>query len=84
MSFHEKMEKASDEKDAQALDQLLDDDFFFIRHQSGKEINKQEMIDIILDDGPKPKRRNERTIYKTEDILVRHTFLDFPSEIRKQ
>ena len=55
MSFHEKMRKVSDEKNVQALDQLLDDDFFFIRHQSGKEINKQEMIDIILDDGPSLK-----------------------------
>ena len=57
------MWKATDKKDAQALDQLFDDDFVFIRHQSGKEINKQEMIDIVRDDGPKPKRRNERTIY---------------------
>ena len=39
----------------------------------------KKMIDIIIDNGPKPKRRNEWTIYENEDILVRHTFMGFPS-----
>ena len=40
MSFTEKWDKAFDLKDRDALSELLDDEFVFVRHQSGKEISK--------------------------------------------
>jgi hypothetical protein len=36
MSFTEKWDKAFDAKDRDALAALLDDEFVFVRHQSGK------------------------------------------------
>ena len=38
MSFTEKWDKAFDWKDRDDLSELLDDEFVFVRHQSGKEI----------------------------------------------
>ena len=37
MSFTEKWDKAFGSRDRDALAELLDDDFVFVRHQSGKK-----------------------------------------------
>ena len=44
MSFTEKWDKALDSRDRDALAELLDDEFVFVRHQSGKEIPKEDML----------------------------------------
>ena len=43
MSFMEKWDKAFESRDRDALSELLDDDFVFVRHQSGSEMTKEEM-----------------------------------------
>ena len=44
MSFMEKWDKAFESRDRDALSELLDDDFVFVRHQSGSEMTKEEML----------------------------------------
>ena len=56
-----------------------DDDLVFVRHQSGSEMTKEEMLNMWTSDGPKPDVNNLRIIYENEDILVTHRFIDFPS-----
>ena len=79
MKFSEKWLKAFESRDRDALGELIDDDFAYIRHQSGKNINKEEILNIWSSDGPRPKRRNYRIIYENDDIAVTHQFIDFPS-----
>ena len=79
MSFMEKWDKAFESRDRDALSELLDDDFVFVRHQSGSEMTKEEMLNMWTSDGPKPDVNNLRIIYENEDILVTHRFIDFPS-----
>ena len=79
MSFMEKWDKAFESRDRDALSELLDDDFVFVRHQSGSEMSKEEMLNMWTSDGPKPDAKNLRIIYENEDILVTHRFIDFPS-----
>jgi hypothetical protein len=71
--------EAYESRDRDALEELIDDDFVYVRHQSGKEIVKEEMLNIWSTDGPRPKRRNYRIIYENDDIAVSHQFIDFPS-----
>ena len=46
MSFMEKWDKAFESRDRDALSELLDDDFVFVRHQSGSEMTKEEMLNM--------------------------------------
>ena len=79
MSFTEKWDKAFDARDRDALAALLDDEFVFVRHQSGKEIPKEDMLNIWTSDGPRYVFNNYRVIYENDDIVVTHRFIDFPS-----
>ncbi len=44
MSFTEKWDRAFESRDRDALSELLDDNFVFVRHQSSKEMSKEEML----------------------------------------
>ena len=79
MSFTEKWDKALESRDRDALSELLDDEFVFVRHQSGTEMSKEEMLNMWTSDGPRPVHNNLRVIYENEDIVVTHRFIDFPS-----
>ena len=79
MKFSEKWKKAFEFRDRDALGDLIADGFAYIRHQSGKEITKEEILDIWSSDGPRPERRNYRIIYENDDIVVSHQFIDFPN-----
>ena len=48
MSYTEKWDKAFDARDRDALAALLDDEFVFVRHQSGKEISKEDMLNVDI------------------------------------
>tara|TARA_B110000014_G_C19891271_1_gene461140 strand:+ start:98 stop:424 length:327 start_codon:yes stop_codon:yes gene_type:complete len=79
MSFTEKWDMAFDSRDRDALAELLYDDFVFVRHQSGKEISKEEMLNMWTSDGPRVVHNKYRVIYENDDIVVTHRFIDFPS-----
>ena len=79
MSFTEKWEKAFESRDQDALSALLDDEFVFVRHQSGTEISKEDMLNMWTSDGPRVVFKNYRVIYENDDIVVTHRFIDFPS-----
>ena len=79
MSFTEKWEKAFESRDQDALSALLDDEVVFVRHQSGTEISKEDMLNMWTSDGPRVVFNNYRVIYENDDIVVTHRFIDFPS-----
>ena len=79
MSFTEKWDKAFESRDRNTLSELLDDDFVFVRHQSGKEMTKEDILNLWTSDGPRPEMKNLRIIYENDDILVTHRFINFPS-----
>ena len=79
MEFSEKWLKAYETRDRDAFADLIDDDFAYVRHQSGNEINKEKILNIWSSDGPRPERRNYRIVYENDEIMVSHSFMDFPS-----
>jgi hypothetical protein len=79
MTFAESWLKAFESRDRQALAELIDDDFVYVRHQGGNDIEKEEMVNIWSKSGPRPVRRNYRIIYENDDVAVSHQFMDFPS-----
>ena len=79
MGFTEKWDRAFEFRDRDALSELLDDEFVFVRHQTGTEMSKEEMLNTWFPDGPQRVHNNYRVIYENEDVVVTHRFIDFPS-----
>ncbi|WP_294229712.1 DUF4440 domain-containing protein [uncultured Shimia sp.] len=79
MTFSTAWKEAFENRDRQSLNALIDDDFRYVRHQSGKDLNKSDIVDIWSASGPRPVRRDYRIVYENPDILVTHQFMDFPS-----
>ena len=79
MAFVEKWLEAFNARDRDALKDLIDDEFLYVRHQSGNDITKDQMVDIWSKDGPRPERKHFRVIYENDEVAVTHQFMDFPS-----
>lgn len=71
--------EAFNARDRDALTALIDDEFMYVRHQSGNDISKEEMVNIWSKEGPRPERRNFRLVYENDDVAVTHQFMEFPS-----
>ena len=80
MSVFEKAHEAIKSNNAQMFSDLYDDDFEFIRHQTGTSMNKSEMSEMI----PEMMKNNvfntesHRKIYENDEILVEHYVMNFP------
>lgn len=83
MKFSDKWQKAFDSRDRDAFEDIIDDDFAFVRHLSGTELSKNDIMDIWTSDKPRPERKNYRIIYENDDILVTHQFIHFPGGDRE-
>jgi fructosamine-3-kinase len=81
MSIYNAMVAATDAKDAYKLNDLYDDDFIFVRHQSNSSMNKAEMQELRLthlnSDAFKVDAR--RCLYENDDVMVMHQIMTFPN-----
>jgi len=80
MSVFEAAQSAIATGDAKKFIDLLDDDFEFVRHQSGTSMNKAEMSTMIpemMSNGVF-KSESHRLLYENDDIMVEHYIMDFP------
>ena len=67
-------------KDLDTLDKLMADDFVFVRHQSGTEVTKAEMLgwDWFKPGAPTVITKDFRVIYENDEIGVAHEFNEYP------
>lgn len=80
MSLYQKIEQATEKKDADAYLKLLHDDYTFVRHQSGQTMSKGAMGDMLrkMMANDSMSVHDSRCIYENDDILVEHSVMDFP------
>lgn len=75
MSVFQKLEKATQDRDADAYADLMADNCVFVRHQTGTEMKKPEIVAMLRNmmkaDGA--DMGNRRCIYENDDILVVHS-----------
>ena len=85
MAVFEKMNRAIQDRDAEAYLALYDDDAVFVRHQSGQTMEKPEFSDLIrrMMDSDKTDMGERRCIYENDDILVVHSVNDYPDGTRE-
>ena len=80
MSVFDKMKGSMENKDAEAMIALLHDDFVFVRHQSGSEMSRDEMAEMVrgMSSAGDWSVSNHRCLYENDDIMVEHSVMTFP------
>ena len=80
MSLFNKWWDAANSNDRAKMAELLDDDFIFVRHNTGEEWSKDEFLDYMLT-GIRDKTacENRRLIYENDQITVSYSILDGPA-----
>ena len=78
MSILEKWSKAIDDRDLEAMDELLHDDYEFTLHSAGKVLSKQDVIDWVASDDIVTS--NNRILYENDEIGVNHAGGTFKSD----
>ena len=85
MSMFEKLQKATEERDAEAYIALMSDDCVFVRHQTGTSMNREEVASMLrrmMEPGG-ANMGERRCIYENDDILVVHSVNDYPDGTRE-
>jgi hypothetical protein len=85
MSVYDALNQAMRNKDAAGYLALLDDNYEFVRHQSGTRMNKRdvgEMLKKMMASGS-ASVTDERCLYENADILVEHSVMSFPDGTRE-
>ena len=85
MSIFEKMEAAVKNRDADGYIALMADDCVFVRHQTGTEMNRAEIAEMLkkMMSSGGADLGNRRRIYENDDILVVHSVNDYPDGTRE-
>ena len=79
MSLFDKWWDAANSKNRDQLAELLDDDFIFVRHNTGEKFDKNKYLDAMMTDvRDKTACENRRLIYENDKIVVSHSILDGP------
>ena len=80
MGLMKKLHDAFNAKDLETLDKLMADDFVFVRHQSGTEVTKAEMLgwDWFNPSAPTVITKNFSVIYENDEIGVANRFNEYP------
>jgi ketosteroid isomerase-like protein len=78
--LYKALQTAMDNKDIDAYAELLHQDFVFVRHQSGTEVNKEDWMSTarIMMASEDLTFERSRCLYENDDILIMHDFMTFP------
>jgi len=75
MSILAKYNKALEEKDEAAINEVLHDDYKFTMHSSGKVLTKSDVIAWAMSDDI--NREKVRVIYENDEVGIEHSFVTF-------
>ena len=75
MSIIEKMAKIVNDGDVEGAEQLIDDDFKFLMHASGKTLTKKDVVGWV---GMKDvKKSNLRVLFENNEVGFEHAMVTF-------
>ena len=75
MSILEKYNKAMDNKDEAAMNEILDDDYNFVMHKSGNVLKKADVIKWAMSGDIKQDKT--RVVYENDEVGIHHAFVTF-------
>lgn len=85
MSIYEKMHQTMEDRSIDGWKDFLHEDYEFVRHQSGKVLNKAETLSMMEGflKSDKVVEHSRRCLYENDEILVVHSVVDFPDDSRE-
>ena len=76
MSVIQKLWDAEENKDIDQWNEVLSDDFVWVKHSTGEHVPREELSKWFMSDEA-PKTENYRIIYENNEICVAHFFVSF-------
>ena len=84
MSIFDKLQTARENRDIGAYADMMAEDCVFVRHQSGTEMRKPEIVEMLNKMMTTGGDFGEtRLVYENDDILVVHSINDYPDGSRE-
>ncbi len=79
MSVFKQWSTGIDNRDADALIACLHDEYIFVRHQTGTQMNKAEMSEMLRGfmASENVVVHTQRCLYENDSVLVEHSTMDF-------
>ena len=82
MSVIQKLIDAQDNQDLKAYNEVVSEDYVWVKHSTGEEIPRDELSKWIISPDA-PKSENARIIYENDAIGVAHYFVSFKDGSRQ-
>ncbi len=76
MSVIEKLWDAEENKDLNKFNEVMSEDFVWVKHSTGEEISRDVLAEWFMSDDA-PKSEKNRIIYENDEIGVAHSFVTF-------
>ena len=82
MSVIQKLIDAQDNQDLKAYNEVVSEDYVWVKHSTGEEIPRDELSKWLISPDA-PKSENVRIIYENDEIGVAHYFVSFKDGSRQ-
>ena len=82
MSVIQKLIDAQDNQDLKAYNEVVSEDYVWVKHSTGEEIPRDELSKWLISPDA-PKSENARIIYENDEIGVAHFFVSFKDGSRQ-
>ena len=76
MSVIKKLWDAEDNKDLTQFNEVMSEDFVWVKHSTGEEIGRDVLATWFMSEDA-PTSENNRIIYENDEIGVEHSFVTF-------
>ena len=82
MSVIQKFINAQDNQDLKAYNEVVSEDYIWVKHSTGEEIPRDELSKWLISPDA-PKTESSRIIYENDEIGVAHYFISFKDGSRQ-
>ena len=82
MSLIQKLIDAQEKQDLKAYNEVLSEDYYWVKHSTGEHISRDELSKWLISDDA-PKTESSRIIYENDKIEVAHYFISFKDASRQ-
>ena len=82
MSIIQKLIDAQDNQDLKAYNEVLSEDYYWLRHSTGEKVPRDELSKWLISSDA-PKTESSRIIYENDEIGVAHYFISFKDGSRQ-
>ena len=82
MSVIQKLFDAQNNQDIQAYNEVVSEDYVWVKHSTGEEIPRDELSKWLISPDA-PKTESSRIIYENDEIGVAHYFISFKDGSRQ-